>query len=89
MLYLREQRDKLAIKLETRRDPLMMATRFIEVMYLEKAFGVRGDVIWREKVDGIISRMRLYMRDAGVIGYECIIANLIDIPANFKEDWCV
>ena len=85
--YLCEQREKLRIKLETRRDPLMMVTIFIEVMCLEEAFEVLDDVISRDEVAGIILRMRLYMRDAGVIGDECTIANLIDMPANFKEDW--
>ena len=87
--YLREQREKLRIKLETRRDPLMMVTIFIKVMCLEEAFEVLDDVIWRDEVAGIILRMRLYMQDAGVIGDECLIANLIDLPANFKEYWCV
>ena len=67
----------------------MMATIFIEVMCLEEAFEVLDYVIWRDEVAGIILRMRLYMRDAGVIGDECLIANLIDLPTNFKEYWCV
>ena len=87
--YLCEQQENLRINHKTRRDPLMMATIFIEVMCLEEAFEVLGDVIWRDEVAGIILRMRLYMQDAGVIGDKCTIANLIDMPANFKEDWCV
>ena len=52
--YLRKQQEKLRIKLETRRDPLMMAKIFIEVMCLEEAFEVLDDVIWRDEVAGII-----------------------------------